>query len=503
MKRREFLQTCAAATIGMSTASAEYLEFDPELVEAAETELAERYLYEYVKQAWEYIEPFPFTDNWHIGCICEHLQAVSEGQINKLLVNIPPGFTKSLSTCVMWPTWGWGPANRPDLRWFFSSYDQKLSTRDSVKCRALISTNWYRQRWGDRYHLAPDQNQKTYYETNHGGYRMATSVGGHGTGEHPDIIVTDDPHNVKEAESDLERQSTIDWWDLTMSTRGVSRGARRVVIMQRLHEADLSGHLIEQGDYVHICLPMHYESGRMTMTPLGWGDPRKTEGELLSPHLFTPAMVADLEKSLGPYGSAGQLEQRPAPKAGGFFQSKWFTIVEAAPQCESYVRAWDKAATEGAGDWTVGELWGRKGDDLYLIDVVRGQWGSGRRDNMIDLVASQDFIDHGNRVKTWFEQEPGSGGKQSAEVSKKDLSARGYRVDFEVVTGTKEARADALASAASLGRVKIVKGAWNRAFMDELVVFPNGKHDDQVDAASMAFNKLSASKRKLLVGVAP
>lgn len=501
-------RTLSKTVRAMQAAAARRAELDPDaapkapessIVSDDETALAKRSLHAYTKQAWPYIESQPFVDNWHIGCVAEHLQAVTEGQIDKLLINIPPGFTKSLLTCVLWPTWEWGPAGHPHTRWFYSSYDQRLSTRDSVKCRTLLNSWWYQKRWGDTYSLKPDQNQKTYYETDMGGYRLATSVGGHGTGEHPDRIVCDDPHNVKEAESDVERQSTIDWWDLTMSTRGVSRKASRVVIMQRLHEADLSGHIIDQGGYVHICLPMHYEPKRMIATPLGWNDPRTKEGELLSPNLFTPAMVAELERSLGPYGAAGQLEQRPAPKAGGFFQLKWFTIVEKAPQCEAYVRAWDKAGTEGGGDWTVGELWGRKGDELYLIDVVRGQWGSGRRDDAIDLIASQDFSEYGSKVKTWFEQEPGSGGKQSAEVSKSRLSRAGYRVDYEVVTGTKEARADQLSSAASLGRVKIVKAAWNKVFLDELIVFPNGKHDDQVDAASMAFNKLSATGRRLLV----
>jgi hypothetical protein len=181
------------------------------------------------------------------------------------------------------------------------------------------------------FRLTGDQNQKTYYETNRGGYRLATSVGGHGSGEHPDRIVCDDPHNVQQAESPLERQAVLDWWDLTMSTRGVSRNARRVIIMQRLHEEDLSGHVLGQ-DCVHLCLPMRYELGRMSVTPLNWTDPRTNEGDLLCPEQFSEAAVVRMEKSLGLYGSAGQLQQRPTPRQGGMFTETYFNQrVKAAP----------------------------------------------------------------------------------------------------------------------------------------------------------------------------
>ena len=160
---------------------------------------ARKCLHEYVRQAWPVVEATPFIDSWHIGALCEHLQAVTAGQIQKLLINIPPGAGKSLLACVFWPTWEW--TNDPSLRWFFASYDARLSTRDSVKCRTLLGSRWYQSRCARQFRLTGDQNQKTYYETDQGGYRLATSVGGHGTGEHPDRIVCDDPHNVQQAES--------------------------------------------------------------------------------------------------------------------------------------------------------------------------------------------------------------------------------------------------------------------------------------------------------------
>jgi hypothetical protein len=190
--------------------------------------LAERSLHHFVRQAWPLVESAEFIDGWHIRAICAHLEAVTRGQIAKLLINIPPGCSKSLLTSVFWPAWEW--VNDPTVRWLCASYDQRLSTRDSVKSRAILNGPWYQHNWGSRFALTGDQNQKTYYETDKGGYRLATSVDGHGTGEHPDRIVCDDPHDVRGSESEAERKSVRDWWDLTLGARGVSRSARRVII---------------------------------------------------------------------------------------------------------------------------------------------------------------------------------------------------------------------------------------------------------------------------------
>src|SRR5262249_9642058 len=178
--------------------------------ELQQRRLARKSLYEFVRQGWAEVEAAPFVDNWHVGAICDHLQAVTDGQIPKLLINVPPGMGKSLLTCVFWPAWEW--ANDPTVRWFFASYDQRLSTRDAVRCRPLLAKPWYRARCVQTLRLNEDQNQKTYYETEQGGYRLATSIGGHASGEHPDRIVCDDPHNVQQAESPSERQAVLDWW---------------------------------------------------------------------------------------------------------------------------------------------------------------------------------------------------------------------------------------------------------------------------------------------------
>jgi hypothetical protein len=276
-------------------------------------ERAER-LHDFVEQAWAIVEPgCPFIDGWHIWAICEHLEAVADGRIKRLLINVPPGCGKSLLVCVFWACWVWGPQNRPHTRWLFASYGQELSTRDSLKCRQILESDWYQEYWGDRVQLVADQNQKTKFQNSAGGWRLATSTGGRGTGEHPDFVVWDDPHNVNDVESQVERERVSTWRAATITLRGMARDVREVGIMQRLHRDDLSGWMLNthKEGLDHLCLPMRFESAAMTKpTSLGWTDPRVSDGELLWPNGIDARTVADKEGQLGHYAE-GQLQQRP------------------------------------------------------------------------------------------------------------------------------------------------------------------------------------------------
>ncbi|HXY33977.1 MAG TPA: hypothetical protein VEI07_07095 [Planctomycetaceae bacterium] len=301
-------------------------------------ERAEASLHEFVLQAWPIVEPdCAFIDGWHIHAICEHLEAVSDGRIKRLLINIPPGCCKSLLACVFWACWVWGPRNRPQSRWLFASYGQELSTRDSLKCRKIVESHWYQSLWGDRVQLVDDQNQKTKFENAAGGWRIATSIDGRGTGEHPDFIIWDDPHNVNDADSPVERQRVIDWRAATISLRGMTRDVREVGIMQRLHRDDLAGWMIRthQDTLDHLCLPMRYEKDAMRKpTSIGWTDPRVTEGELLWPQGISGETVTDKERQLGP-NAEGQLQQRPPSRSdstlfsAAFFDDNaiWFDVL--------------------------------------------------------------------------------------------------------------------------------------------------------------------------------
>jgi len=426
---------------------------------------------------------------------------VTAGQIKNLLANVPPGSGKSLLVSVFWPAWEWTKA--PAVRWFFASYSQPLATRDSIRCRHLVESQWYQDRWGVP--LREDENQKTFFSTKAGGYRIATSVGGRGIGEHPDRIVADDPNKCQGVESDVQRESVVTWWSQTMASRGVVRDARRVVIQQRLHARDLSGYILanEPGEYVHVCLPMRYESGRMATTPIGWNDPRKTEGELLAPALFNEAAVAKLEKRLGSWGAAGQLQQRPAPRTGGFFDEAWFAeVVDFPPEGLRYVRYWDKAHLSGAGCWTCGTLVGTDGLKWYIVHEVRGQWSPHVRNAKILETAQADAALYGADVELWVEQEASGDAIDAMQIMASYLAE--FAPNFEKPTRAKEVRAEGFAVQAEAGNVILVRNPrrpWesdnesqtpeqaHAAWKQEFGLFPRGAFMDRVDSASGAFRK--------------
>lgn len=462
--------------------------------------------------------------NWHLDCISEHLEACTFGQIRSLIINMPPRCMKSLSVAVFWPAWVW--TFRPGSRWLFASYSEAFSTRDSMKCRRVIKSDWYQRRFGHIYTISRDQDAKMRFENSAAGFRLASSVAGMGTGEGGDFICPDDPHKVKEAESDVIRQGVVDWWFETMPTRFIDpKTVVKVVTMQRIKENDLSGEILSRElGYEHLCLPMRYEEGRTfyeVPIKLDSGkkatadgqelpkdaiigtslqrlrpelrDPRKEDGELLWPARLDELSVLQMEGSLLEYGTAGQLQQRPAPRGGGMLQRDWFKLVKAVPRDSKFVRYWDKAGTEGGtGARTAGVLMAKYPDGRYcVVDVVKGRWGATGREQVIVQTAELDARMYG-RVETWIEQEPGSGGKESAELTIRALA--GYIIYAEIVRGDKVTRAEPFCSQARAKNVDIMDGLWNIEYFGEMESFPNGRLKDQIDGTSGAFNKLAPPK---------
>lgn len=476
---------------------------DPRMLSAVTTRLCELKLVKFVEYGWHVIEPeVPFINNWHIEAVCSHLEAVAAGKIDKLLINMPPGCSKSRILCVYWPAWVW--ITNPAARWIFASYDMALSTRDSVYCRDLVESEWYQSQWGDRFEIKGDQNQKTKFETDKTGWRIATSVGGRGTGEHPDFKIIDDSLKADDAENELALKHSVKWWKTTMATRGVSRGAREVVSGQRLNMADLPGALIDEGKHEWLCFPMRFEleeAKKRKPTSLGFVDPRKEEGELLWPELFPEDVVSSLEATLGgpdSFDVAGQLQQRPVPASGGLFKSEWFAdcFVTDSPRAGRRLRYWDKAGTEGAGAATAGVRMSMHNGIYYIEHVKRAQLDYGARDDMIKATAEVDASEFDNTVEVWLEQEPGSGGKQSAQISVKQLAK--FPVYLERPKGNKVVRARPFSAQCKAGNVKIVRNPdgtdneWIQPFISELCSFPMGKFKDQADSASGAFGQLAA-----------
>lgn len=305
------------------------------LYRKARKKLAEDSLHAFMRQAWNIVEPgSEFVDGWHLHAICEHLEAVARGDLRKLIVNIPPRHCKSLLVSVFFFCWTW--IRWPESRWMYSSYSAMLSTRDSVKCRTIVMSDWYQSLWGGAVDIKWDMNNKDRFENTRAGFRLATSVAGRATGEGGDFVIVDDPHKADEARGETGRNHVLDWWDNTMSTRlNDPKTGRFLIIMQRLHESDLTGHLLT-GDrgYTLLCIPCEWESGHpyAKKTSLGWEDPRTQDGELIWPERFGRLEVDSLKRDLGgTYNIAGQLQQRPSPLIGGMFSKhlfKYFRDVE-------------------------------------------------------------------------------------------------------------------------------------------------------------------------------
>lgn len=467
---------------------------------------AEESLMEFIKLTWSILEPGrTFVDGWAVHAICEHLEAVTRGEIRKLLINVPPGCMKSLTTNVFWPAWEWGPKNLPSTRYVGASYSQDLTVRDNRRCRALLTSDLYRRLWGDRVNLIAEQNAKVRFDTDQTGFKIATSVGGVGTGERGDRFIIDDPHNIKETESDAKRDAALQWFTEVVPTRiNDAEKSAIIVIMQRVHERDISGLILaKELGYEHLCLPMEYEEERHCTTVTGFSDPRTTEGELLWPGRFSRRYLEeDLKPSLrawgGTYAEAGQLQQRPAPRGGGMFQRKDLELVDAIPQMPGRrVRGWDLAATKDAGAYTVGLKMFKTSDGrIFIEDVRRLQGSPGEVENAILGCAELD----GYNVTIDIPQDPGQSGKSQKRNFAQLL--HGYNVRFGLESGSKEDRARPLAAQAEAGNVCLIKAKWNDAFITEACLFPHGEYKDQIDAASRAYSYLF-TKRSRRVGAAP
>lgn len=471
--------------------------------ELVRKELAGRSLGYFVRQSWPHLgETGTYIHNWHIDAICDHLEGVTNGYIRRLIINIPPRHMKSLICSTNWTAWAW--INKPHLRWLCASHSLSLAIRDNRKCRNLIESAWYQQRWGDLYGFSKDQNAKSRFENSQGGYRLAISVGSSLTGEGGDIIVIDDPHNAQHVDH-KQRESTLDWYDGALSTRlnNPETGAI-VLIMQRLHDKDLAGHLLEKGGWEHLCLPAEYEGSKYT-TFLGFKDPRQTEGELLWPRRVSAANIDELKKTLGSIKYASQFQQRPIPASGGQFKKKYlryfkietvgtdtfYTLATesgprriAASSLSKFVTV-DLAVTKKEeSDYTVISLWSvTKDKELLLLDVLRD-----RLDNPEQVEAI---------TRLYLRERPAYIAIETVayqlalvqQLRRQGLAIREYKPK-----GDKVARASTASVLYEAGQVyHLANASWLADCEKELLHFPKSEHDDFVDTVSMAAYYLAAS----------
>lgn len=479
-------------------------------------------LRDYIKGAWSVVEPkTPYVDNWHIDAMCDHLTAVSTGEIRYLIINIPPRHMKSLSVSVFWPTWEW--TWRPETRWLTSSYGAGLATRDALKSRRLIQSNWYQENWGKVFQLTGDQNQKTRYENNRTGYRIATTVGGTGTGEGGDRILVDDALKQGDAHSEARRVAANEWWDQTMSTRGNDpKTAAWIVMGQRLHEQDLPGYILErmrrdEDDYELLIIPAEYEptlyvtllgldvEANQYQTSLGWNDPRTEPGELLWPERFSRDDIDKLKRKLGSMGTAAQLQQIPAPAEGALFRDEWWRfwipkgaklppvrlklsdgtyheapMVELPDDLEELLQSWDMSFKDlKESDYVVGGVWGKKGADRFLLDQDRR-----RMDIVETLKAVRSMSANWPRALTKLVEDKANG---PAVVGLLRSEIPGL---IEVTPqGSKVSRANAVIPTIESGNVYLPHphvAPWVYDYLKEFRFFPVGANDDQVDQTTQA-----------------
>jgi predicted phage terminase large subunit-like protein len=456
----------------------------PDLVEIDREIGLKGSLYEFTEMCWPIVEPGqPFIGGWHLGLICEHYEACLRGEIDRLVVNVPPGMTKSRETCVFFPTWDWIRA--PHLRFIFASFDQQLTRRDAADSLAFIHTDWFQARWG--YILqVPKISPVDIIQTGAKGWRLATSVGGKATGWHGHFQIIDDPIKPRDAAA-LTGQALEDnknWLKGTMASRWVKPGINcRILIMQRLHEDDLAAVMKEEGATV-VSLPMHYDPQVRCFTK--WGqDQRTTEGELLCPQRYDEASVKLIQREMGGMVAAAQLEQSPVPKGGLIFKEEnlkqyWKVLPSKISQA---VQSWDCTFKKlDDNDYVCGGVWYRCGSDYYLVDRV---W---RRMTFTETCAAVRAL-----TAKWPKViakliEDKANGSAVIDTLHKEIPGI-IEVEPE---GGKEARANAISPLFEAGNVwlpdpEMPGYEWvELEYKPELCKFPRGKKDDQVDMTTQA-----------------
>lgn len=475
---------------------------------ALEASVCRDSLQDFVQRFWDVICPERMHWNWHMGVICDVLQEAAErvfrGEPKKydLVINVPPGSSKSIIASQMFPAWCW--TRMPSCKFIMTSYATALALRDARLSRMLIDSTKYIRLFGDM-ELRDDQNSKSDFENGSGGFRFSAGIDGAITGRHAHFIGIDDPVNPEEAVSEPKLATANRVVTVTLPSRKVDKQITVTYnIQQRLHQDDPSGRLIaeslrENGTPIkHIKLPGEITSPKQVK-------PRKYarfyKDGLLDPVRHTRASLKAALARMGQYGYAGQYLQEPAPLGGGMFQVDKI-VIEQPPHLRHFAalaRYWDKAGTKDGGAWTAGVLMGLdKRGHFWVLDVIRGQWDSAVRERRIKQTAQADEEASGDgkkrRVQVGVEQEPGSGGKESAQATARNLA--GYLVRLDPAKGDKVTRADPFSVQVNSENVSMAPGPWNKVYIDEFALFPNSKYKDQVDASSGAFALLATPQQQ-------
>lgn len=458
---------------------------------------------EFVREYWPIVEPGrELKEGEAFYAIVQHLESVESGDISNLLINVPPGFSKSLLTSVFFPAWVWGPRNQASKRFLCFSYSESLTLRDNRRFSALILSDKYQAAWGKRVRVT--KNNEGLIINSATGWKQASSVGGTGTGNRADCIIVDDGNNIQDAESEAVTESTLRWWREVVPTRMSDyESAWKIVIAQRAGANDISGDILDRGlPYEHLCLPMRFDPARRCETSIGFADWRTEAGELLFPERFSEDVVAQLEAEMGPYAVAAQFQQIPSPRGGGIILDEWWQVYDMAkakklgliqqggellvyPPFDLVVCSVDTAYTEKQeNDYSACTVWGVFSDEannprLMMIHAWR------------DRLKLHDLVERIHKTATKWKAEQllieakASGLSVIQEVQRLYANA-GFSIVPIDPKGDKVARLHSTVPLFASGLVYAPEKQWAQDVIDEVSAFPRGRFKDSCDTVSQA-----------------
>lgn len=486
----------------------------------------EESLYYFLKRAWPIFDSAPWVDGWCVEAIAEHLQAVVDGQIRRLVINIPPRCSKSALCSVAFPAWVWtqrrhSHTSGPGASFLYASFKDNLSKRDSTACRKIIQSQWYQERWGDRFSLSEDQNTKDRYNNDKGGYRLITSIESKGaTGDGANILILDDCNSAKEIESEAIIESTLDWFDGTLGTRLNNQKLGAIIeIQQRVGENDVTGHILSKnkGEWTTLVLPMRFEKWRKTyVSPIGWSDPREEDGELLWPERFGEEEVSALETWLGKWRAAGQLQQRPEPRGGGIINTDWWLLWEheSYPPMDFVLACLDTAyTTDTLNDPSGMIVWGVFSGDTkaYTTQIVNHDGRNVIRPDstysefaphIMCMYAWDEYLELHDLVKRVYDTcvrmkvdllviENKAAGISVAQEIRRLYSRERFGVKlFDPKSQDKTSRLYSIQHFFQEGLVYAPDRPWLEKVRHQVAMHPRGKHDEFVDLTSMGLREL-------------
>ena len=453
------------------------------------SEILRRDLQSFIQRCYQTVDGSQtYLDTWHIAVLADHLTRAYQRKIKRLIITLPPRSLKSVAVSVSFPAWALG--HDPSLRFICASYASDLAVKLGRDCRAVLQSDWYREAF-PKCRISPSRSAADDFETTSHGYRFATSVGGVLTGRGGNFIIIDDVMKADDALSEIKRKTAIDWFSGTLFSRLDNKNDDVIIIvMQRLHMDDLAGHLLEQGGWVHLNLPAIAETDEQFKLLDGRTVGRKA-GEALHPERESLQQLAEIKRSLGSVAFSAQYQQRPVPIEGALFKAGWFQRYDYAPAPEhpgQVIQSWDSAlaTTEGA-NYSVCTTWVRIGETAHLIDVFRDKL------SFPDLKAKILSQKAKHRAGTVLIED-----SMAAMGLIQQLRSEGKVHPIGVKPqGSKTERAGAVMAMIEAGRMLLPKEAlWLDDFMAEVLAFPNGRNDDQVDSMTQFLNWMARSWRR-------